>query len=191
MTPESVTSNGRDSSNHVAQAARDGTDMSLKIQELNLEPFVRLGVVGHIDLKEPNELTPRVTAALCMLLTSIERSKPRIGLSRWRSPTTSRVAYRIISPLAEGADRVVAKLAFSPDERLRDRSRELYAPLPFRRELYRSTDQQNGGSCKDLKSQEEFDCLLRHSRWEEVYPDVPHDKSQRHAWYRGTGEYCP
>ena len=67
------------------------------------------------------------------------------------------LGYRIVSPLAEGADRVMASLVLSSDEGLACRVRELVVPLPFSLDYYRGPDGRPGSDCLDARSQAEFD----------------------------------
>jgi hypothetical protein len=54
------------------------------------------------------------------------------------------VGYQIVSPLAEGADRVVADSIYSDDSDLSARPRELVVPLPFPMKFCRGSDGQPG-----------------------------------------------
>jgi hypothetical protein len=157
---------------------------------VGLQSVVRVGVTGHRDLAD-RERAEAVTAdALCRLLTVLEpANRPsRIMRSPGRGPGC--VGYRVISPLAEGADRVVAALVLSPDARLYHRTRELIAPLPFGLDYYRGRDGEPGSDCRNPKSQAEFDRLWRAAvRHWSLHDAAPVSPPQRDGWYRDVGSY--
>ena len=157
---------------------------------VGLQSVVRVGVTGHRDLAD-RERAEAVTAdALCRLLTVLELAdRPsRIVRSPGRGPGC--VGYRVISPLAEGADRVVAVLILSPDTRLYHRTRELIAPLPFGLDYYRGRDGEPGSDCRNPESQAEFDRLWRAAvlPWS-LHDAAPVSPAQRDGWYRDVGSY--
>jgi hypothetical protein len=94
------------------------------------EPIVLISVSGHRDLADREQASTAATEALIRLLTILETAKWPAGMVRWTASPGRTVGYRVVSPLAEGADRVVAALVRSSDERLSDRVRELVVPLP-------------------------------------------------------------
>ncbi len=173
-----------------AGEARDGTQ-KLSVGDLpGLASMVRIGITGHRDLADREQAEAAVADALDHLLTALEKAKWPTGIVRSVSHSGIKVGYRIVSPLAEGADRVVAELVLSPDPRLADRTRELVVPLPFRVDEYRGPDGQPGTDCQDLRSQAEFDRLASLARWvRPVHPHAPGSPAQRKAWYRDAGAY--
>jgi hypothetical protein len=110
-----------------------------------LAPVVRIGVTGHRDLADLSRARAEATAALSRLLAMLESAKLRTGILRTAHGPTA-LGYRIVSPLAEGADRVMASLVLSSDEGLACRVRELVVPLPFSLDYYRGQD----GRCSAL-----------------------------------------
>ncbi len=155
-----------------------------------LQPLVRIGVTGHRDLAHPQEACRSATEALCRVLTTLETAKWPVGLIRSASPSVTTLGYRIVSPLAEGSDRIVADLALSPDDRLSARARELVVPLPFRLEHYRGPDGQPGSDCSSPPSQAEFDRLRSAALWtRSLHPRVPAGQSQRDVLYQDVGKY--
>jgi hypothetical protein len=154
------------------------------------QPIVRIGVTGHRDLADCEQASTAATEALIRLLTILETAKWPAGMVRWTASPGRTVGYRVVSPLAEGADRVVAALVRSSDERLSDRVRELVVPLPFGIDYYRGRDGQPGSDCQDAQSQAEFDRLRSAALWvQPLHPFAPADDAERDAWYRDTGTY--
>jgi hypothetical protein len=154
------------------------------------QPIVRIGVTGHRDLADPEQASAAATEALNHLLTILGTAKWPTGMVRWTAGPGRTVGYRVVSPLAEGADRVVAALVRSSDERLSDRVRELVVPLPFGIDCYRGRDGQPGSDCQDAQSQAEFDRLRSAALWvQPLHPFAPADDAERDAWYRDAGIY--
>jgi hypothetical protein len=155
-----------------------------------LQPIVRIGVTGHRDLVDREQAGATASNALCHLLTVLETTKWPIGIMRSIAYSGTKVGYRIVSPLAEGADRVVAALALSPDPWLADRMRELVVPLPFQLDYYRGRDGQPGTDCGNPQSQFEFDRLRSAAQWvRPLHPYLPADSAQQKSWYRDVGTY--
>ena len=96
---------------------------------------VRVGVTGHRDLDEEVELALEVTEVL-------NRIK-KMAASRSGSPPV----LEVISPIAEGADRLVVR------EVLKDPTAKLRVPLPLPKEQYRE-------DFKKAESIAEFEDLL-------------------------------
>lgn len=81
-------------------------------------PFrLRIGVTGHLELHEVEALEAAVSSILDQLAAHF-------------AVESTPVVYRAVSPLAEGADRLVAKTI------LKREGADLVAPLPFPRERY-------------------------------------------------------
>jgi len=155
-----------------------------------LQPLVRVGVTGHRDVADLQRAHSLAAAALCRVLTILETAKWPTGILRLAAPAATRLGFRIVSPLAEGADRVVADLVLGSDAGLSDRVRELVVPLPFRLDYYRGRDGQPGSDCSSPQSQAEFDRIKRVALWvRPLHSQAPKDQSQRDTGYREVGEY--
>jgi hypothetical protein len=155
-----------------------------------LQPLVSVGVTGHRDVADPQQACRSVTAALCRVLTMLETAKWPVGVVRSAAPAATALGYRIVSPLAEGADRIAADLVLNCDTRLSHRTRELVVPLPFGLDYYRGRDGQPGSDCSSPQSQAEFDRLQSAALWTRpLHPHGPADQAQRNAWYRDVGKY--
>ena len=154
-----------------------------------LKPFVRIGVTGHRDVGDPEAAYSSATEALCWVLASLQTAKWPVGMLRSSAPLTSALGYRIVSPLAEGADRLVAELVRSPDPRLRGRATELVVPLPFPVDSYRGSAGRPGTDCRSADSQAQFDRLRAMAVWARpLHSGVP-TMPQRNVWYRDVGTY--
>jgi SMODS and SLOG-associating 2TM effector domain 1 len=170
-------------------AAGESADLS-PIELACLAPVVRIGVTGHRDLTDSAKAGAEATAALSRLLTMLENAKWPTGMVRRAARGPRVLGYRIVSPLAEGGDREVARLVLSSDERLGRRVRELVVPLPFSLEYYRGRDGQPGTDCRDAQSQVEFDSLRSAALWmQPLHRGVPQDDAGRDAWYGDAGSY--
>lgn len=127
-----------------------------------------LGITGHIDLRD--EDLPVIKAAVGGLFAELQQKFPH-------SP------IRLLSPLAEGADRLVAELALKCGF-------ELIVPLPLPEDLYRD-------DFRDPKSLAEFNSLK--ARASAVYElstvrqaemgDISQDPQARKACYEQVGVY--
>ena len=167
-----------------------GMPSALADQLACFQPIVRIGVTGHRDLAHRERASVAATEALSRLLTILETAKWPTGMVRWTASPGRPVGYRVVSPLAEGADRLVAALVRSSDERLADRVRELVVPLPFGIDYYRGRDGQPGSDCRDAQSQAEFDHLRSAALWvQPLHPFAPTDDAERDAGYRDVGTY--
>lgn len=155
-----------------------------------LQPFVRVGVTGHRDLVNPDQARNTAAAALRRVLAVLETAKWPVGMLRSSAPKATTLGYRIVSPLAEGADRVVADLALHPGDGLSGHPGELVVPLPFGLERYRGPDGQPGTDCSSPQSQAQFDRLARMALWvRPLRSQAPDGQAERAAWYREVGEY--
>ncbi|MDE2091619.1 MAG: hypothetical protein KGJ08_06955 [Gammaproteobacteria bacterium] len=90
-----------------------------------------IGVTGHRDLA-PEDI-PRIQASLAALFACLRRQYPHTPL-------------RLLSPLAEGADRLVAKVAL-------EHGAELVVPLPMPEAEYRKDFQDTHSEFDALKAQ--------------------------------------
>ena len=154
-----------------------------------LRPVVRIGVTGHRDVADPQVAGDVAGAALCRVLALLESARLPVSMFWSVAPAAGTLGYRVVSPLAEGADRVVAGLA-CPDAGSSGRTRELVAPLPFPVDDYRGRNGHPGTNCKTLASQREFDDLARGALWvRPLHARAPKNQQQRNDWYRDVGEY--
>ena len=155
-----------------------------------LQPMVRIGVTGHRDLADLDGAHRSAAEALCIVLAVLESADRRHRFQPVTSGPAAALGYQIVSPLAEGADRVVARLAESDDPRLQVRPRELVVPLPFSLESYRGTDREAGTDCLSAESRQEFDCLQEHAFWTRpLHAFHPVSDRQAELGYRDVGKF--
>ncbi|MCH8309818.1 MAG: hypothetical protein IIB17_04890 [Chloroflexi bacterium] len=125
-------------------------------QDTKIPYRLRVGVTGHRILPDDDILSAQVTRAL----------------NRARELVTSSedlpIHLRIISPIAEGADRLVARAALVDD------TTELEAPLPMPREQYVQDFETD-------ESKNEFDALLKRADFVTV---MPNSESREEAYER-------
>jgi hypothetical protein len=172
------------------EEARDGAQYPSPDNLAILQPMVQIGVTGHRDLADPGQAGLAAAEALWRLLSLLETAKWPAGIWRSADHSGTRVGYRVVSPLAEGGDRVAAALVRSPDPGLADRPRELVVPLPFRLEAYRGRDGQPGTDCLSKESQAQFDDLRSAALWTRtLHTSAPADDMQRTDWYSDVGDY--
>jgi SMODS and SLOG-associating 2TM effector domain 3 len=143
-------------------------------------PFrLRIGVIGHRDLREDDGLRKAVRDAIGLAI--FKSGYPEDGLPR------TPLRLTVVSALAEGADRLVAKEVLEPAGEKREGSR-LVCVLPVPRgnlALYRD-------DFASEDSKREFE-ELRKRAWLQVWPRlklVPKDatKKQRDAGYEWAGK---
>jgi hypothetical protein len=89
---------------------------------VDLKPIpycVRIGVTGHRKLDDSARVEADVRAALDAEIDGLYSEDARQVIARMRTAGTRPIAYRVLSPLAEGADRAVARAVLSyPGARL-------------------------------------------------------------------------
>lgn len=124
---------------------------------------LRVGVTGHRELPEDDALSTQVARALGMareLITSVVSSDALT------------VRLRVISPIAEGADRLIAHAALTDD------TTELEVPLSMPREQYAE-------DFETADSKNEFDSLLKQAQ----FVTVMSDSTTREEAYERAGRY--
>ena len=80
---------------------------------------IRIGVTGHRKLNDPAAMQVLVKKAIDAEVEKLFPEEPRHNIERVRRAGTTAISFRVLSPLAEGADRVVARAVLAdPDARL-------------------------------------------------------------------------
>jgi hypothetical protein len=155
-----------------------------------LQPIVRFGVTGHRDLTDPAGASSMVIGAMGVVLRTLDAAIRPKGILHVVPPPATPIGYQIVSPLAEGADRVVASSVLTNDPGLSARPRELVVPLPFPLKFYRGSEGQPGSDCSDAASQAEFDRLRGAACWTRpLHAYDPSSQRQREAGYREVGKF--
>jgi hypothetical protein len=181
-----MTTEGLTSSDETARDTDGGPPKCAAV----LQPLVRFGVTGHRDLADVEAASRSVTEALGLVLLTLDSARRQGRVRHLAAPSATAPGYQIVSPLAEGADRVVASMVLSSDARLRTRRRELVVPLPFPLDYYRGTEDHPGSDCSDAASQAEFDRLHAVACWTRaLHAYAPSNDPQRDAGYRDVGKF--
>ena len=80
---------------------------------------IRIGVTGHRKLDNPAAVQALVKKAIDTEIEKLFPEKSKKKIKRVREAGTTAISFRVLSPLAEGADRVVARAVLTyPDARL-------------------------------------------------------------------------
>jgi hypothetical protein len=114
---------------------------------------LRIGVTGHRALPEGDDLAGSVQKVLARIREVVLEPKPAAAS---RTP----VAFTVVSPLAEGSDRVVARLVLNEPEA------DLETPLPLTPEDYKQ-------DFETQASKDEFDELFARASASPVAPPEP------------------
>jgi hypothetical protein len=70
---------------------------------------IRIGVTGHRKLENPAALQALVKKAIQTEVEKLFPKRSKESIDQVRTAGTTAISYRVLSPLAEGADRVVAR----------------------------------------------------------------------------------
>jgi hypothetical protein len=83
-------------------------------------PFrIRIGVTGHRKLDDPTAIQVMVKEAIDSEIESLFPEKSRSAIDHVRRAGTTAISFRVLSPLSEGADRLVARVVLCyPEARL-------------------------------------------------------------------------
>lgn len=145
------------------------------LQPISTIPFrVRIGITGHRSLPNPDVLRQKISEILSTgFLDAFDATSSR----ELKSPSALSISFTAVSPLAEGADRLLAECVLSlPGGRLE-------VPLPMPIEFYRNDFTAHG-------SVEQFDALI--ARAVRVFSPVCNINdflgSERSICYRNAGE---
>jgi hypothetical protein len=137
---------------------------------------IRIGVTGHRTLPDPDQTREQVRLALNTVLPKLFSETGLRKIERMHGLGTTPIAYSVLSPLAEGADRAVARAVLDyPGARL-----DIVLPLDPQ-EYRRDFDTQ--------ASREEFDTLLSQCRHPVVLPGQTGAGDPRTAAYEAAGQF--
>ena len=77
---------------------------------------IRIGVTGHRVLDDPSAMQAMVKKAIEAEVEKLFPEEARQNIESVRRAGTTAISFRVLSPLAEGADRVVARAVLAdPD----------------------------------------------------------------------------
>jgi hypothetical protein len=94
--------------------------MEVDMADFEAIPYrIRIGVTGHRKLDDPAMIEATISNALDAEVEKLFPEKSRRLIDRVRMDGATAISYRVLSPLAEGADRAVARAVLSlPGTRL-------------------------------------------------------------------------
>lgn len=146
---------------------------------------IRIGVTGHRKLDDPGQVRAMVAKALATEIDGLFPQKSRGEIERIRRDGRTPICFKILSPLADGADRIVAEAV------LADPMARLDAVLPLAVEDYLETfesDQSRAEFLEMLKLSRR-PILLRARRLSEERHDTDGQTELRHQAYVQVGQY--
>jgi hypothetical protein len=118
---------------------------------LNIPFRIRIGVTGHRQLPGKGELSEKIRQVLASLKNGTSELFDKDSKKIISSSPNTPIAFSILTPLAEGADRLVAKEGLKyPDSRIE-------VVLPLTKEDYLK-------DFESAESRQEFECLLEQAR---------------------------
>lgn len=147
---------------------------------------IRIGVTGHRALDDPGEIARRVEEALDKVLWTLFSNKSAAILDRVRAEGKTPIRFEVLSPLAEGADRLVARAVLNRD------GASLRAVLPLTPEDYRedfATDDSKR-EFAELLALSRSPVELHTRRIADGYMGAEGQRELRRTAYRAAGEYA-
>jgi hypothetical protein len=149
-------------------------------------PFrICIGVTGHRKLEHPELLKEQVNEAIEKVIWSLFDASSSKTIERVKQTRTTPVLFRVLSPLAEGADRIVARAVLEYPQA------SLVAVLPLTVEDYLE-DFKTDESKKDFRellSKSDRPMLLRKRSIREDRSDPQDQADLRRAAYEAAGQY--
>lgn len=146
---------------------------------------LRIGVTGHRKLDDTDAVQATVKRAIDAEVESLFPKNSRQNIERVRRAGTTCISFRVVSPLAEGADRVIARAVLDyPGARL-----DAVLPLAVDDYLEDFESQESKTEFRELLALCRRPVTLRTSR----IPDDRHDAGDqaelRRNAYKQVGEY--
>jgi hypothetical protein len=146
---------------------------------------VRIGVTGHRKLDDPVAVQASVKAALDSEIEKLYPEKSRHDIERVRRAGTTPISFRVLSPLAEGADRVVARVVLDkPFARL-----DVVLPLAIEDYLGDFATEESREEFRELLARSRKPVLLRTRRIEDDRSDPGEQAELRRESYAKVGQY--
>jgi hypothetical protein len=157
-----------------------------KISDFRPIPYqIRIGVTGHRKLEHPEVLREKVEQALNHVLWTLFGESARKTIERVKQAGTTPVLYRVLSALAEGADRIVARAVLEHPEA------SLLAVLPLTVEDYFEdfkTDLSKQ-EFREFLSKSNRTVMLRKRNLREDRRDPLDQRELRNEAYEAAGRY--
>ncbi len=146
---------------------------------------IRIGVTGHRTLTDPDFLKAQVKLALKTEVPSLFPAKSRSIIDRVLSAGITSISYSVLSPLAEGADRLVASAVLSePHARL-----DAVLPLALDDYLEDFSAEESRAEFQELLAQSRNPVRLRTRRICDDRNDPDGQAELRRESYANVGQY--
>jgi hypothetical protein len=146
---------------------------------------IRIGVTGHRKLDDPAAIRAAVRRAIDAELENLFPEESRQNIVRVRSAGTTVISFRVLSPLAEGADRVVARAVLDyPGARL-----DVVLPLTVDDYLEDFETEESKKEFQDLLARCRRPVPLRARRIRDDRHDPGDQAELRRDAYKEVGEY--
>ena len=157
-----------------------------KMNDFEAIPYrIRIGVTGHRQLHDPTALQTLVKQAVDLEIESLFPEQSRRNIDLVRSAATTPISYRVLSPLAEGADRVVARAILAyPNARL-----DAVLPLALEDYLEDFASEESRKEFKELLGRCRKPVLLRTRRIQDDRSDSGGQAELRRDAYAHVGRY--
>lgn len=160
--------------------------MGAKTAEFEAIPYrIRIGATGHRSLEKPSAVQALVNKVIRTRIEELFPKESRLNIMRVRSAGTTAISFRVLSPLAEGADRVVARAVLDePDARL-----DVVLPLTLEDYLEDFATEESRREFKELLSRCRNPVSLRSRLIRGDHHDLGDQAEVRRDAYSQAGEY--
>lgn len=146
---------------------------------------IRIGVTGHRKLDDPAAVQAMVKKAIDAEVEKLFSEESRQNIERVRRAGTTAISFRVLSPLAEGADRVVARAVLDyPGARL-----DVVLPLTVEDYLEDFETEESKKEFRDLLAWCRRPVLLRTRRVRDDRHDPGDQADVRRDAYKQAGRY--
>jgi hypothetical protein len=160
--------------------------MGAQMADFESIPYrIRIGVTGHRKLDDPATMQALVKKAIDAEVEKLFPEESRRNIERVRRAGTTAISFRVLSPLAEGADRVVARAVLAdPDARL-----DVVLPLALEDYLEDFATEESRKEFGELLGCCRKPVPLRRRRIQDDRRDPGDQAELRHDAYRQVGQY--
>jgi hypothetical protein len=146
---------------------------------------IRIGVTGHRSLEDPAALQVAVKRALDTEIENLFPERSRRDIERVRRAGTTAISFRVLSPLAEGADRAVARAVLAePESRL-----DVVLPLAIEDYLLDFATEESRAEFRELLAHSRKPVSLRTRRIADDHSDPAGQAELRREAYAKVGLY--
>jgi len=160
--------------------------MGTQLADFEPIPYrIRIGVTGHRRLADPAAIEALVRNAIDGVVESLFPAESKRIIDRVRQQGTTPISFRVLSPLAEGSDRVVARAVLGcPNARL-----DAVLPLVLEDYLADFASEESRKEFEELFSRSRRPVSLRTRRIEDDRHDPGDQADLRREAYTKVGQY--